>query len=211
MTVPSATITVLVVDDHPVLRSGVVAMLNDQPDMTVAAEAGDGASAMAALRDHEPNVVLCDLQLPDRDGEGLIAEMLAERPDVRILALTTFGGADTIRRTLEAGAAGYLTKDTMRRELVDAVRRVASGHRVVKGEVAERLADAMTSEALTVRERDVLRELALGQSNKEIGRSLGIAEATVKIHVRHVFEKLGAHDRTQAVMKGLERGTIRLR
>ncbi|MEM8771491.1 MAG: response regulator transcription factor [Pseudomonadota bacterium] len=206
------TITsVMVVDDHPVLRAGVVALIDDEPDLNVIAEAGDGASAVGLFRDCDPDVVVMDLQLPDSNGEDLIASLKAERPDAQFLALTTYGGEDTIRRTIEAGAIGYLLKESLRSDIVSAVRLAAQGKRFVRGVVADRLVDSMTRDQLTDRENDVLRELALGQSNKGIAKRLGLAEPTVKIHISHILEKLGAKDRTDAVLKALEKGTIRLR
>ena len=202
---------VLLIDDHPTLRAGVAATLSDEDDVEVVREAATGAQALEILHAEAFDVAILDLQLPDGSGEDVIPRALALRPDLGILVLTSFGGEESVRRCLEAGARGYLTKDALRRQLVDAVRRVARGERVVEGEVGAALAAALGRDRLTERELDVLREMAHGHSNKQIARVLGIADGTVKMHVARILHKLDAKDRTEAVMRALARGTIRLR
>lgn len=204
-------IRIIVIDDHPIVRSGCADLLRAVPDFDVVGEGGSLAEAREIIGSSVADILILDLQLPDGDGEDLVKELAARPQGPRTIVLTTFGGADTIRRAMEVGAAGFLTKDTLRRDLITAVRKVAVGGRAVNSQVAERLADSMSHDALTAREMEVLRELAHGQSNKLIARALGITEATVKIHVRHILEKMAATDRTDAVMKALSRGTIRLR
>lgn len=204
-------IRVLVIDDHPALRAGLRSLLEDQNDIQVVAEAGEGSIALQTYRSTRPDVVILDLELPDRPGETVLADLLEEDPKARVIVLTTYGGEAVIRRVVELGARGYLLKDTARRDLVGAVRNVHRGLRAVRGEVAQRLASALQMDMLTPRETEVLRTLALGRSNKAIAQDLGISEATVKIHVGNILQKLGAKDRTDAVLLALSRGFIRLR
>lgn len=204
-------IRVLIVDDHPVLRTGIAALIEDEDDLTVVGEAGDGATAIAMFRTLLPDVTIMDLQLPDGNGEDFLEALIDERPGARFVALSTFGGEDTIRRAIEAGAIGYVLKDAARGEVVTAIRHAAAGRQFVRGVVEEKLRDALAQDRLTSREDDVLRELALGHSNQAIARRLDIAEATVKVHIGHIIQKLHATDRTDAVLKALARGTIRLR
>ena len=212
MTISDVTpLRVLLVDDHPTLRAGVAATLLDLDDVERVVETATGEAALTALSDEAFDVTIIDLQLPDGSGDDLIETALTLVPDLKILILTSFGGEDTIRRCIERGAKGYLTKDALRRQLVSAVRRVARGERVIEGDVGAKLAQSMMQDRLTPREVDVLREMALGQSNKQIARALGISAGTVKVHVAHVIQKLEATDRTEAVMRALSRGTIRLR
>ena len=201
---------VLTVDDHPMMRAGVGAVLSAQPDLTVVAEAGTAADAVAAFQEHRPDVTLMDLRLPDRSGAWATAQIRALDPAARVLALTTYDGDEDIYRALDAGACGYLLKDMIRTAIVDAVRRAAAGHRVVPPEVAGRLAEHFPRAALTGREREVLTAAADGLSNKEIGARLGIATGTVKVHVRHVLDKLDVADRTAAVTAALRRGLLHL-
>ncbi|WP_337659035.1 response regulator transcription factor [Sphingorhabdus sp. Alg231-15] len=201
---------VIIVDDHPTMRAGLRALIDDDPTLEVIGEAQDGGSALQLYSHKKPDVTIMDLQLPDMDGETVIKQIVADHPAAMIIALTTFDGADTIKRTLSAGARGFLTKDTARREIVDAIKRVHDGQRVFKGEVAERLADAMMQEDLTPRELDVLKILAAGNSNKSIAYKLDISESTVKIHLGKILDKLAASDRTEAVLTALKRGIIRI-
>lgn len=208
---PTKQIRIVIVDDHPAMRSGLRALIEDDHELTVVGEAVDGATGLEAFSNLKPDVTIMDLQLPDMDGETVISEILVLNPKAVIIALTTFGGSDTIKRTLAAGARGFLLKDSARREIVDAVKRAFAGHRIVRGVVAERLADSMMFDDLTPRELDVLKSLSTGNSNKAIAFDLGISESTVKIHLGNILEKLGATDRTDAVLKSLERGVIRVR
>ena len=208
---PGEPVTVLVVDDHPALRAGLRTLVEAGGDIRVVGEAGLGAEALELYRRTSPDVVILDLELPDMSGEAVLETLLEHDSSARVIVLTTYGGEAVIRRVIELGAWGYLLKDTARRELVQAVRNVSRGLRAVRGEVAERLASALQADNLTHRETDVLRSLALGHSNKAIARDLGIREATVKIHIGNILQKLGAKDRTDAVLLALQKGHIRLR
>lgn len=204
-------IRVLVVDDHPVVRSGLVGLLDVEDDLEVVGEAGDGAEAVARVRALEPDVVLMDLRMPVLDGAGATGEILATHPAVRVLVLTTYDTDADIVRAVEAGATGYLLKDTPRAQLVEAVRSAARGETVLAPTVAARLVSRMRSPAadpLTPREVEVLAAVARGLSNAEIGRELFIGEATVKTHLLRAFAKLGVDDRTRAVTVAMERGIL---
>lgn len=203
-------IRVLCVDDHEVLRQGLTAVLSTQPDMEVVAEAGDGAAAVEAFQRHRPDVTLMDLRLPKLSGSEAIAAIRRDTPNARVVVLTTYDGIDDIHRALHAGARGYLLKDTLRRELVEAVRTVHRGGFWVSPPVAQRLAESMPHTSLTPRELDILGCIVRGLSNKEIAVELGVAEGTVRIHVSHVLEKLGVSDRTQAAVAAIERGIFHL-
>lgn len=204
-------IRVLVVDDHPVVRSGLVGLLDVEDDLEVVGEAGDGLEAVARVRSLEPDVVLMDLRMPHLDGAGATGEILASHPAVRVLVLTTYDTDADIVRAVEAGATGYLLKDTPRAQLVEAVRSAARGETVLAPTVAARLVSRMRSPAadpLTPREVEVLAAVARGLSNAEIGRELFIGEATVKTHLLRAFAKLGVDDRTRAVTVAMERGIL---
>ncbi len=204
-------ITVLVVDDHPVVRSGLVGMLDVEDDLEVVGEAADGEEALAQVAALAPDVVLMDLRMPKLDGAGATARIVAEHPGTRVLVLTTYDTDADIVRAVEAGATGYLLKDTPRVQLVEAVRAAARGETVLAPGVAARLVSrlrAPASEALTPREVEVLAQVARGLSNAEIGRVLFIGEATVKTHLLRVFAKLGVDDRTRAVTVAMERGLL---
>ena len=204
-------IRVLVVDDHPVVRSGLVGLLDVEDDLEGVGEAGDGAEAVARVRALVPDVVLMDLRMPTLDGAGATGEILASHPGVRVLVLTTYDTDADIVRAVEAGATGYLLKDTPRAQLVEAVRSAARGETVLAPTVAARLVSRMRSPAvdpLTPREVEVLAAVARGLSNAEIGRELFIGEATVKTHLLRAFAKLGVDDRTRAVTVAMERGIL---
>jgi DNA-binding NarL/FixJ family response regulator len=202
---------VLVVDDHPVVRGGLVGWLAAQPDLDVMGEAGDGLEALAAVAEHAPDVVLMDLRMPRMDGVTATGRITAAHPGVRVLVLTTYDTDADIVRAVEAGAAGYLLKDTPLPQLADAVRAAARGETVLAPPVAAKLMSRMRApavEAPTARELQVLSGVARGLTNAEIGRELFIGEATVKTHLVRVFAKLGVDDRTRAVMVAVERGLL---
>jgi DNA-binding NarL/FixJ family response regulator len=211
MTGVTPTVRVLVVDDHPVVRGGVVGWLAAQPDIDVVGEAGDGLAALAGVSEHQPDVVLMDLRMPRMDGVTATGRILAAHPAVRVLVLTTYDTDADIVRAVEAGATGYLLKDTPLPQLADAVRAAARGETVLAPPVAARLVSRMRAPAIdapTARELQVLAGVARGLTNAEIGRELFIGEATVKTHLLRVFAKLGVDDRTRAVMVAVERGLL---
>ena len=203
-------IRVMSVDDHPLLRQGLAAILNHEPDMTLVAEASSGAEAIRAHAEHSPDVTLMDLRLPDMSGiDALIAIRLAS-PAARVVMLTTFEGDVEIHRSLKAGAHGYLLKSTPPGELVRAIRLVHQGKKRIPPEVAAQVAEYVSDDELTPREVDVLRLVAEGNGNREIAERLFISKETVKGHVRNAMGKLGAVDRTQAVTIAIRRGFIQL-
>jgi DNA-binding NarL/FixJ family response regulator len=204
-------IRVVVVDDHPVVRGGVVGWLDAQPDLSVVAQASDGAEALAMVAATSPDVVLMDLRMPGMDGVTATERLAAAHPGVRVLVLTTYDTDADIVRAVEAGATGYLLKDVPLPQLADAVRAAARGETVLAPPVAARLVSRLRAPAVdapTVRELEVLRGVARGLTNAEIGRELFIGEATVKTHLLRVFAKLGVDDRTRAVMLAVERGLL---
>lgn len=203
-------IRVLSVDDHPLMRDGIAASINAQADMIMVAEAASGRDALALFRDHRPDVTLMDLRLPDMSGIEATIAIRAEFHDARIIVLTTFEGDAEIQRALQAGAMGYMLKSMPPRELVAGIRQVHAGRKCLPPQVLSSLAQHLGEEPLTPREIDVLRSLAGGGGNREIAQALFISEETVKVHVRHILEKLGAADRTEAVTIALRRGVIEL-
>ena len=203
-------IRVLSVDDHPLLREGLAAIINNQTDMSVVAEAANAGEALQQFRQHLPDVTLMDLRLPDASGIDAMIAIRAEFSDARVIMLTTFEGDVEIQRALEAGARGYLLKSMPPRELLDVIRQVHAGKKRVPAEVASHLAEHLSDESLTAREIDVLRLIAAGNRNRDIAERLFISEETVKVHVKHIMEKLGATDRTQAVAIAVRRGIIQL-
>src|SRR5580693_7926950 len=205
-----ARIRVFSVDDHPLLREGIAAIINNQPDMLMVAQAANAQDAVEQFRKHKPDVTLMDLRLPDKNGIETMIAIRTEFQDARIIMLTTFEGDVEIKRALEAGARGYMLKSMPPRELVDVIRQVHAGKKRVPAEVASYLAEHLSDESLTVREIDVLRHIAGGNRNRDIAEQLCISEETVKVHIKHIMEKLGAHDRTQAVAIAVRRGIIQL-
>jgi len=203
-------IRILTVDDHPLLREGLSALINDAPDMTVVAEATNGREAVREFRARRPDVTIMDLRLPDMSGVDVLVEIRKEFPDARVVVLTTYEGDAEMRRALEEGAAGYLLKTTPPADLVEAIRSVHGGKKIVPPEVAAWLVHHLGEDPLTPREVAVLREVAAGARNREVGVRLSITEETVKVHMKRVLEKLGAVDRTQAVVIALRRGIINL-
>jgi DNA-binding NarL/FixJ family response regulator len=203
-------IEVLSVDDHPLLREGLAAVIDGAPGMRMVAQAATGAEAVQAFRLHRPDVTLMDLRLPDMSGIDALIAIRAEFPDARIVMLTTFDGDVEIQRALAAGARGYVLKTLPPRELAGVVRDVHAGRKRVAVDAAAKLAQHMGDETLTPREVEVLRHVATGTRNREIGNRLAITEETVKAHLKHIMEKLGAGDRTEAVTIALRRGIIEL-
>lgn len=206
----SEPIRILVVDDHTVVRQGLVALLNTVPDITVIAEASDGQEAVEAFRKHKPDVALMDLRLPKLGGADAISLIRQESPGARIIVLTTFDGDEDIYRALQAGAKGYLLKGTDADELTAAIRSVYAGKSKIPAFVAEKLAERMGGPALTTREVEVLQRIVAGRSNKEIASDLHISEATVKTHINSLLSKLNVSDRTQAATTALQRGIVHL-
>jgi DNA-binding NarL/FixJ family response regulator len=203
-------IRILGVDDHPLLREGIAAIINSQPDMVLVSQAANGAEAVQRFREHRPDVTLMDLRLPDFNGIDAMIAIRAEFPEARIIMLTTFEGDVEIQRALEAGARGYLLKNTPPNELIQVIRRVHAGKKRVPPEIAAQLAEHMSDDSLTVREVEVLRHIAGGNRNRDIAEILHISEETVKVHVKHIMDKLGAKDRTQAIAIAVRRGIIQL-
>lgn len=206
----NSAIRLLAVDDHPIYRAGLAALIAAYPDLKLIAEAANGQEAIEAYRKHRPDVVLMDLSMPVMGGVEAIGALTTEFPDARIIALTTWDGDADIHRALEAGAKGYLLKDVVAEEIAGAIRQVHAGGRAIGSEVAGRLAAFTPRVELTEREVEVLEQMARGLSNKEIGLILGRTEATIKVHVLHILQKLEAPDRTGAVTIGLKRGIIHL-
>jgi DNA-binding NarL/FixJ family response regulator len=206
----AAPITILAADDHPLIRSGITAVLASEPDMKVVAEAANGEEALEKYREHPTDVVLMDLSMPVMDGLSACEAIIAEFPNARIVMLTTYDGDEDIYRALDAGAKGYVLKDMARAEITSVIRAVHSGKRGIPAPIAARLAEYTPRVSLTPRELEVLRLIAKGFSNPEIGRIIGRTEGTVKVHAKNIMQKLDADDRTKAVTTAVQRGFIRL-
>ncbi|HSI49482.1 MAG TPA: response regulator transcription factor [Ideonella sp.] len=201
-------IRLLVVDDHPMVRAGIGAVIAGQPDMTLVGEAGDGIEALALFEQHRPDVTLMDLQMPRMNGMAAMGEMLSRDPAARIVVLTTYRGDVQALRALKIGASGYLLKNTLRKELVAAVRTVHGGKRFIAPEVAQELSLRLADEALSPREVDVITQVAAGGANKQVADRLGVSEETIKTHMKSILVKLGASDRLQAVVIAMRRGIL---
>jgi len=203
-------ISVLIVDDHSVVREGLVSLIGRRADMTVIGEASNGSEAVDLWKKLRPNVTLLDLRMPELDGVGAIKQIREHHEGARILVLTTFDGDEDIYRAIQAGAKGYLLKDVPREALMDCIRRVHAGETCVPVHLAAKLAERVSGETLSAREIDVLKLMAQGKSNKEIGSALFISEGTVKSHVKAIFAKMNVISRTEAVATATRRGLIQL-
>ena len=203
-------VRVLVADDHPVVRHGIIANVMPQGDMTVIAEAGDGLEALALIKKQVPDVVLLDLRMPHMDGLDVITEVNKLKLPCKVIIMTTFDSEEDVQRALKAGARGYLLKDSSQEEILDAIRRVSLGETYLPARIVQKVAEGMRKPQLSPREVEVLQWVAAGKSNKEIGAQLFITEGTVKAHVKNLLEKLAVVGRTAAIREGVHRGLVRL-
>jgi DNA-binding NarL/FixJ family response regulator len=210
MSTNPSLIRILTVDDHPLLREGIAALIKAEADMQVVAEASDGEEAIQQFRVHRPDITLMDVQMPKLNGIEAISRIKKEFPHAKIIVLSTYSGDIQVLRAIQAGARGYILKAHVRRELLDVIKSVHAGHKRIPAEVAAELAEHAADEDLSSREIDVLRLVAAGSGNKQIADKLYIEETTVKSHLRSIMSKLGANDRTHAVTIGLQRGIIEL-
>jgi DNA-binding NarL/FixJ family response regulator len=203
-------IRILTVDDHPLLREGIAALVKAEPDMEIIAEASNGEEAVQQFRRHRPDVTLMDIQMPTLNGIEAISRIRNEFPGAKIIVLSTYSGDVQVLQAIKAGARGYIVKGHVHRELLNAVRSVHAGHKRIPPEIAAELAEHAADDSLSSREIDVLRLVAAGNANKQIADKLSIEETTVKSHISSILSKLGANDRTHAVTIGLQRGIIEL-
>ena len=210
MSPKAAKIRVILADDHPVVRDGLGAIINQQPDMEVVAEAEDGDAAVSQYEKYLPAVMVLDLRMPRRDGVAVVQEVLDKHPKARLLIMTTYDGDEDIFRSLSQGAKGYLLKDSPRQEILSAIRAVSADQPYTSSSIAAKALQRMGRPTLTQRELDVLQQLAMGRSNKDIGRRLEISEGTAKTHVKSILTKLDAMSRTEAVAVAHKRGLVRL-
>jgi len=207
---PSEPIRILVIDDHAMIRAGLAATIQPEPDMTVVATASNGKEGLEMFRQHRPDITLTDLKMPDMGGVEMIRAIRAEFPSAKIIVLSTYQGDEDIYRAMEAGAITYLLKDMIADKMMSVIREVAGGGRPIPPEVAQRLTDRMFKASLTAREFDVLQLVAAGRRTKEIAAELGISEETVQGHMKNILAKLDVHDRTEAVAVAVRRGFVHL-
>ena len=205
-----ARVRVLVADDHPVVRHGIMANVTPQPDMAVVAEAGDGVEALDLIKEHLPDVVMLDLRMPRMDGLDVLKEVSSSKLPSKVIIMTTFESQEDVNRAMKAGARGYLLKDSSQEEILDAIRRVNLGETYLPARIVQKVAEGLRKPELSPREIEVLQWVAAGKSNKEIGAQLFIAEGTVKTHVKSLLEKLEVVGRTAAIREGVRRGLVRL-
>ena len=205
-----AKIRVLSIDDHPLVREGVAALINDQPDMKIVGQASRGGDGIKLFRELQPDIALMDVRLPDMSGIDAMITIRSEFPAARIVIVTSSEGDVEMQRALEAGARGYMLKSMPPAELLDAIRKVHAGKKAIPPEIAAHLANHLSDEALTGREVEILQQVAEGNRNRDIAERLFISEGTVKVHIKHIMEKLGANDRTQAITIAVRRGIIHL-
>jgi two-component system, NarL family, response regulator len=203
-------IRILIVDDHPLMREGITSLVEKQTDMLIVAEACDGKEALQLFRLHIPDITLMDLRLPGIDGIDAMTAIIAEFPDAKIIVLTTFSGDAQILRALKAGARGYLLKELLRKELLEAIRTVQAGRKRIPPEIAVQIAEHASDSVLTRRETEVLQLVACGNPNKLVADKLSVTEDTIKMHVKNILSKLGANDRTHAVTIAVKRGIMEL-
>lgn len=201
-------IRILIADDHPVMRSGMAVLLKYEPDMEVIAEARNGVEAIDLFRQHQPDVTLMDMRMPDLNGVDAIIAIRQSDPNARILIVSTYGGDENIFRGLQAGAKGYLLKDAPLDEVVLAIRKIHSGQNYIPAEIGEKLAERFMQPTLSDRESEVLKLMAQGKSNQEIASEIKVSEGTVKFHINHIYSKLGVKDRSQAILLAIKRGIV---